>query len=93
MVIAPLAVVPIRRVGGLRPMNDHVLSSPARMARMSLNQDPNRNTPEAMASGPLDYSIQEGDFLRGLRELEESGLAVCEDGAWRLTSAGHYFRR
>ncbi|HEV2754043.1 MAG TPA: hypothetical protein VGV36_09460 [Solirubrobacteraceae bacterium] len=74
-------------------MNDRVLSSPARMARMSLHQHPGLNTPEAMAAGPLDYSIHAGDFLRGLRELEESGLAVCEDGAWRLTSAGQYFQR
>jgi len=74
-------------------MNDHVLSSQARMARMSLHQQPDLNTPQAMATGPLDYQLLAGDFERGLRELEGNGLAVCEDGVWRLTSAGRYFRR
>jgi len=74
-------------------MNEHVLSSPARMARMSLHQQPHLNTPQAMATGPLDYQLLAGDFQRGLRELEDNGLAECEDGVWRLTDAGRYFQQ
>lgn len=74
-------------------MNDPVLSSAARMTRMSLHRQPELDTPEAMVAGPLYFSILEDDFRRGLRELEEQGLAVCEEGAWRLTDAGQYFQR
>jgi hypothetical protein len=61
------------------------LSDPAKLARISLEERPDLNTPSAISAGP--FSLQEistAEFEAGLRELEDANLAVQGPSGWQL---------
>lgn len=64
------------------------LSQPALMAKMSLEEHPDRNTPALISSSPMSIDqIGPQDILEGLLELQAAGLAEESGGGWRLTPA------
>lgn len=61
------------------------LSQAAKLARASLQQDPDRNNPYAIFLGPTNQErMSAGEIERGLRELEAAGLATHDFHGWRL---------
>jgi hypothetical protein len=65
------------------------LSSAARLAQAALRIDPDENTPQAIANGPLGVDqLDVEDIREGLRELADARLAeVDAEDRWRLTTA------
>jgi hypothetical protein len=61
------------------------MSDAAKLAYKSLQDHPERKTPEAIADGPYGVDqINAGDIANGLRELEAGGRAAETFGGWSV---------
>jgi hypothetical protein len=77
--------------GGPRMTDFDSLSDVARLARMSLSDHPNLNTPEAISTGPYGVDqIDASDIADGLAELaatDPPSAVALPGGGWRLLSS------
>ena len=62
------------------------LSYAARVALISLRDQPEYDTPEAISAAPLGLSPE--DVTTGLQELHAHGLALRTGDHWQLTQNG-----